>query len=75
VFDSAALMAAAAISGIGVALAPPAMLTRELAAERLARPFDVEVELGSYWLTRLNSRPETSAMRAFGDWLRDRIED
>lgn len=73
VFDSSALMAGAAMSGLGIALAPPAMFVRELAAERLARPFDIEVEIGRYWLTRLNSRPETPAMRAFRDWLRDEV--
>lgn len=69
VFDSSALMAAAASAGIGIALAPPAMLTRDLAAERLVRPFDVEVTTGRYWLTRLHSRAETGAMRSFRDWL------
>ncbi len=73
VFDSSALMAAAAIAGHGIALAPPAMLARDLAAERLERPFDIEVTLGGYWLTRLNSRPETPATRGFSDWLRGEI--
>ncbi|MBX3561581.1 MAG: LysR family transcriptional regulator [Sphingomonas sp.] len=73
VFDSSALMAAAAISGHGVALAPPAMLSRELAAERLVRPFDIVVTLGGYWLTRLKSRAESAAMHAFRDWLKQQI--
>ena len=70
VFDSSVLMTAAAAQGLGVALAPPAMFNRELAAERLVRPFDVEVVLGGYWLTRLNSRPDSPAMTAFRGWLR-----
>lgn len=73
VFDSSALMAAAAISGHGVALAPSAMLSRELAAERLVRPFDIAVTLGGYWLTRLNSRVENAAMHTFRDWLKRQI--
>jgi LysR family transcriptional regulator, regulator of gene expression of beta-lactamase len=68
-FDSSALMIAAALAGHGVALAPPAMFEADLAAERLIQPFAVEVALGRYWLTRLNSRRETAAMRAFAGWL------
>ena len=69
VFDSSVLMAAAAASGLGVALAQAAMFSRDLAAERLIRPFDLEVVLGGYWLTRLHSRPDSPAMSAFRDWL------
>jgi len=68
-FDSSALMIAAALSGHGVALAPPAMFEGDLAAERLVQPFAVEIELGRYWLTRLNSRRESAAMRVFAAWL------
>ncbi|MDP3405475.1 MAG: LysR family transcriptional regulator [Brevundimonas sp.] len=74
VFDSAALMASAAAAGLGVALAPPAMFTRELASELLVQPFAVEVDVGRYWLTRLISRPETAAMRHFRDWLADEVD-
>ena len=69
VFDSSVLMTAAAASGLGVALAPAAMFSRDLAAERLIRPFDIEVALGGYWLTRLHSRPDSPAMSAFRDWV------
>jgi LysR family transcriptional regulator of beta-lactamase len=65
VFDSAALMVEAALAGRGVALAPARMF--EGKAER---PFDVEVNLGGYWLTRLKSRRPTPAMAAFETWLR-----
>lgn len=70
VFDSSALMVAAAESGVGIALAPAALFGRALATERLVRPFGIEVQLGRYWLTRLHSRTETDAGRAFRDWLR-----
>ena len=72
-FDSSALMVAAAIAGRGVALAPAAMFQRELAAERLVRPFAIEVDLGSYWLTRLTSRGDGAALRAFRRWLGDAL--
>lgn len=69
VFDSSQLMAQAAMRGEGVALAPPAMFAHELAEGRLVRPFQAEVRAGSYWLTRLRSRPVTGAMRSFREWL------
>lgn len=69
VFDSSALMASAAAAGQGVALAPPSMFARELAAELLVQPFGVSIDAGRYWLTRLMSRPETEAMQRFRVWL------
>ena len=69
VFDSSALMVAAAEDGVGVALAPADLFGRALASERLVRPFGIEIQLGRYWLTRLHSRAETEAGRAFRDWL------
>ncbi|MEA3060619.1 MAG: LysR family transcriptional regulator, regulator of expression of beta-lactamase [Sphingomonadales bacterium] len=71
VFDSSPVMAAAAAAGAGVALLPAAMFTRELATEILARPFEAELRAGGYWLTRLHSRAETPAMRAFREWIVD----
>lgn len=73
IFDSSALMVSAAVAGFGVALAPSAMFTRELASELLVQPFAVEVDVGRYWLTRLMSRPETVAMRMFRDWLNEEM--
>jgi LysR family transcriptional regulator of beta-lactamase len=69
--DSAVLIVAAAVAGHGVALAPPAMFAHELTMERLVRPFPIALTAGGYWLTRLKSRRETAAMRAFADWLVD----
>jgi len=73
VFDSSPTMAAAAAAGAGVALLPPAMFSRELATETLARPFAAEIDAGGYWLTRLHSRPETPAMAAFRTWIADSL--
>ena len=69
VFDSSLAMAEAAIQGLGLALAPPAMFQRPLAAGQLCQPFPLGVARGRYWLTALKSRPVTPAMRAFRDWL------
>lgn len=75
VFDSSALMVAAAVNGLGVALAPAEMFVRELTAERLIQPFDIVIDAGRYWLTRLFSRKETDAMRAFRHWLMTEVAD
>ena len=72
-FDSSALMAAAAAAGQGIALAPPAMFTRELAAETLVQPFALTIDAGRYWLTRLMTRTESEAMARFKAWLIDEI--
>jgi LysR family transcriptional regulator of beta-lactamase len=45
------------------------MFARQLAAEAICQPFAIEITTGSYWLTRLQSRPETAAMTAFKTWL------
>lgn len=71
VFDSSLAMMEAAQQGAGVALAPPLMFSRHLQADTVRQPFDTAVTLGSYWLTRLQSRAETRAMVAFRDWLVD----
>jgi len=68
-FDSSAVMASAAMAGLGVALAPRAMFLRELAAEQLVQPFAIEIDAGRYWLTHLLSRKPSPAMQAFRDWL------
>lgn len=73
VFDSSALLVIAAVNGLGVALAPAVMFTRELTAESLIQPFDVAVDVGRYWLTRLASRRESDAMRAFRGWLLNEV--
>jgi LysR family transcriptional regulator of beta-lactamase len=69
VFDSSLAMMEAALQGAGVALAPPLMFARQLAAGAVEQPFAVHITTGSYWLTRLQSRPETAAMLAFRQWL------
>ena len=75
IFDSSALMATAAAAGQGIALAPPAMFTRELASELLVQPFTTTIDAGRYWLTRLMSRVENDAMARFRGWLTSEIAD
>lgn len=69
VFDSSLTMAEAVAQGAGVALLPVAMFSREMRQGRLVRPFSIETQNGRYWLTRLKSKRESAAMRAFRDWL------
>lgn len=69
VFDSSLALAAAAEQGAGVALLPTALFARELRDQRLVQPFRTEVTTGRYWLTRLQSKAETAAMRDFRVWL------
>ena len=66
-------MVQAAMLGEGVALAPPSMFQRELRQGRLAQPFDLEVNVGGYWLTRLLSKEMTPAMLSFRAWLLDAV--
>jgi LysR family transcriptional regulator of beta-lactamase len=67
-FDSSWIMVEAAIQGLGVALAPPAMFQPALESGRLAQPFALSTPAGGYWLTRLKSRKPTPAMEAFQAW-------
>jgi len=68
-FDSSALMVAAAVVGLGITLAPSAMFTREMATERLVQPFGIEIDAGRDWLMRLLSRKEGLTMHSFRHWL------
>jgi len=45
--------------------------SRQLESDVIRQPFDIGITTGSYWLTRLQSRAETSAMLAFKGWLRE----
>ncbi|WP_374638451.1 LysR substrate-binding domain-containing protein [Agrobacterium salinitolerans] len=73
VFDTSLGMMEAALQGLGVALAPPSMFSRHLASGAIIQPFPVTISLGSYWLTRLQSKAPTPAMQAFSDWMFDSI--
>jgi len=68
-FDASTTMAACAAAGAGVALLPAKLFEGDLISGRLVRLFDVEIDVGRYWLIRLHSRPENPAMAAFRTWL------
>ncbi|MBW5286162.1 LysR family transcriptional regulator [Burkholderia gladioli] len=75
VFDSSRLMVEAATQGAGVALAPASMFARDLATGRLVRPFDIEVQAGSYWLIGQKGKPATPAMQLFNQWIVKQAEE
>lgn len=68
-FDSSLALVEAAARGLGVALVPVSMFSRELAEGRITQPLPILARAGSYWLTSLKSRRETPAMRYFREWL------
>lgn len=73
ILDSSVALADMASQGHGVALLPAALLSHWERTGRLVRPFDHSVAMGSYWLTRLQSRPETAGMRSFRQWLQQAL--
>lgn len=75
VFDSSLAMMEAALQGVGVALSPPLMFSRQLSTGAIKQPFGIYTSMGSYWLTRLKSRSPTPAMEAFQAWLLSVIND
>ncbi|GHG23471.1 LysR family transcriptional regulator [Paracoccus aerius] len=69
VLDSSVAMAELAAAGLGVALLPATMFTRQLDAGMLARPFNVDISAGRYWLTWPRGKALTPAMVQVRDWL------
>ncbi|WP_345830730.1 LysR family transcriptional regulator AmpR (plasmid) [Pantoea sp. BRR-3P] len=69
IFDSSLTMVEAALLEVGIALAPSKIFHHLLQTDKLVRPFTAEIDLGGYWLTRLQSRAESAAMTAFSAWL------
>ncbi|WP_426164377.1 LysR substrate-binding domain-containing protein [Sandarakinorhabdus sp. DWP1-3-1] len=68
-FDSGLALAIAAAGGAGVALLPAPIFAAGRVVPGLVPLSDVTIDVGSYWLTRARSRPETAAMAVFRDWL------
>lgn len=69
VFDSAIAMAIAAAAGAGVALLPSPIFGAGRTVPGLLPLSSVAIDVGSYWLTRARTRPETAATTAFERWL------
>lgn len=69
VLDSSVALAAAAAHGAGVALLPACMFAHDLQTHRLVQPFRTVAGQGAYWLTHLQSKGESGAMRSFREWM------
>lgn len=69
-FNQLGLPIQAAIEGQGVALASGVLVTDDLAAGRLVRPFDLamDVEL-AYYVVSLESTADQPRIKAFRDWV------
>ena len=69
-FGSYAMTLQAAIDGVGVALAPRLYSADDIAAGRLAAPFELAVPMvHSWYLAYRASRREDAGFGAFRDWL------
>ena len=74
IFDNSRAIADAAKLGLGVGILPLNMFSNEIARGELIAPFDVSINAGSYYLTRLVHRPISEAMIAFRDWLMHAVQ-
>jgi LysR family glycine cleavage system transcriptional activator len=73
-FGSQAYEGRAAVAGLGVGILTPAMFSQELAAGSLIQPFDILGDYDhSYWLVHETARSNVPKIRAFREWLLDRI--
>jgi len=69
-FDQFATMAQGAVHGLGLALLPSFLITRELEERRLLPVFGGPVPaLGSYYLVWPRDRPPRAPLQSFCDWL------
>lgn len=69
--SDSAMLIEAALSGQGVALARRRFAQDDLAAGRLVRPFDIEVEDGyAYYLVWREGHAPSAPVNLFRDWLR-----
>ncbi len=73
-FPSNTLAIQAAIAGVGVALADPSFIQREIDSGELMIPIDVEMELTtSFYLVSHRDRVASQAMLTFEQWLTQRV--
>jgi DNA-binding transcriptional LysR family regulator len=70
VFDSTKIAAQAAIDGLGIVMAPPALFLDDLAEGRLHRPFELLVSTDkSYWLVVPEAWTERPKIKTFRSWI------
>ena len=69
VIDDTNVRTQAAIDGQGVELGCPALIGDDLAAGRLAQPFEIRLRLVNYYLIAPPRARERDEVRAFREWL------
>lgn len=70
-FDQFAMIAEAAVAGLGVALVPRFLVEEELRSGRLVVLFDAPLSSGTaYWFVYPEAKAGSGLVRAFGDWLK-----
>lgn len=69
VFDTSLAIAEMAARSYGVGLVPIALFAPWIEAGRLVRPFEAELAVGDYWLTRPHASSETAGQMALREWL------
>lgn len=71
-FSNTQLSLDAAAAGRGIALAPAALVTDDLAAGRLVRPFAISAtDPFTFWLAYAVNRADEARIRAFARWVRE----
>ena len=69
-FEQFAMVAQAAVAGLGVAIVPRFLVEDELRTGTLTIPIDQPIESQqAYWLVYPEKRKERPALKAFRDWL------
>ncbi|WP_244635953.1 LysR family transcriptional regulator [Chthonobacter albigriseus] len=70
-FDQFAMIAEAAVAGLGVALVPRFLVEEELRSGRLVVLFDAPLSSGTgYWFVYPEAKSGSALVRAFADWLK-----
>jgi len=70
IYENSAMIARAAVAGLGIALLPRFLVEEELATQRLVVLFDTFLHAkASYFLIIPEARASSRAIRLFADWL------
>ena len=72
-FEQFAMVAQAAVAGLGVGLIPEFLIADELESGRLRQLFPQSlISSGAYYLVYPNAKAEAPLVRSFRDWIRER---
>ncbi|MCW8884977.1 MAG: transcriptional regulator GcvA [Motiliproteus sp.] len=74
-FSSTSLATAAAVEGLGIALADKHLVSKELRSGALTVPFDISLDTHSaFYLVLPESRPMSHGMTVFREWILEAIK-